>query len=1327
MLKNNHSAVSFLVNKSRSRFLAVVLLLLTLFAARASAQTVREWLLLGSYTVSANKTFETDFIGNESTAQPHGGLASAARAWRHFQTSQAQLDLLDPTLDFFPVENAVLYAHVYVKSPKADTVKLYLGYDDRLSVRVNGQLAWQAPTRRGFQVDGDTASVTLQEGWNNVLFKIYNGVGEWSLAARFAGRSELLLQAETPDRLAMIPRADPELIRIRAIEPAERAVFTKDNRPALQFKTVLYNPQQHSLGTCAARLVTRSGRVIGNGQTFELRAGEVRTAYFLVPTSEILTSFEASGAWQIRLQFDKHEVRRIVPLQYDARLLGKILGTFAVEGLEPLASNGATSFRREIIVPWQWAGMPLLLSADFGETQGNVFVNGEQKTFNARGYTGDLALADSATSHARYELLVHVNALPVYAQRDSLAARAVDLTPKFFLTVENAALLRYLNSATLLHQFRGDPSAEQNALDSTMFAALKGRNVQRLNQLIAEATSKLPQVTEALTKVPDVSLIANAPLTLEAQASFNEIADLYRSTFQQALRHIEKYPGFYFTQGQAAAYWWVEQRDPSLFQALQERIAEKRWEIVGGNWVESEASLISGESLARQFLYGKRYLKDKFGVSPNLAWLPNALAHPANMPQVLKHSGMNAAIIYHPWNALRLWQWQGLDGSEVLGYRPAEENHTPLTRDVSRHALVSKQNFRWPKALRVYGIDHSSSGVSGRDIRLAEDLAYVTANREQRFALPSVRMTTTQGFFDEVTSAKQARATHRGEINTAHNGLWSNHARYKMGNRQSEMLLPVAEAFALIAQPYGFTYPHAQLTAQWRNLLASQMQSLLAGTAHTELYREGQRLQREAAETAKAALDQAMTQIEAAINTKTANEKETPVVIYNPSSWARTDYVEVELSVKPEPPAPKKATKPAPKSKKAEPEVEIKPVPYFRDANNARVPVQILLRDSTAESLHYRLLFLPENVPGLGYKTYWLQWDKPEEPQHRVRVDATDNFAMSNRDYSILLNANSGGLERLVDNYFSREWMASQSGGLEVWGEKAGSNLTIAYEGTQELLKASGKTEVLEAGPLRGLVRTRFQYNNSEIVQEYVMYATLPRIEVHYTLNWSEQNKTVKLVYPFNIPNHRANVEIPFGVLAQATNGEAALMHKWCDLSNEQFGLTLANTGSYNVELQETTVRATILRSPEAANLSAAENVYHFSYALMPHRGDWMQAQAGRTSYDFNQPLLARVVKQHAGGLPPQQSFVSVEPAGVVLSALKKAEDDESWIIRVQENHGANTVALITLPFAAAAVSEVNLLEGEEKPANLTGARLAVSLKPWEVKTLKVKKSVTTQ
>jgi hypothetical protein len=717
-------------------------LLLTLGVTQASAQAVQEWLILGTYPVEGGRSFDTDFIVSEAAIRPHGGMMTAGRTWRMYQAPEAGLDFLDLTLDMFPVEQAVAYAHVYVESPKADTVALAVNYDDRIVVRANGQIAWQKTESRTHRVSEDTLHVPLREGWNSVLFKIFNRVGEWTLAARFIDRRELAVRAETPERMAMIARPNPEQIRIRSIEPVDRAIYTRENQPAVRFKAVLYNPQQRPLGQCRARLVARSGKVVGEAPAFEWRAGEIHNVYFIVPVSTILASYEASGSWQIRLQFEKHEVRRVVPWQYDGRLLAKILGTFEVEAVERVAANGSEVFRRTIVAPWEWAGMPLLFSADCGNALGDIFISGEQKGFSIKGYSGDFVLTDSAEVGAKFEITVHLSG----AQRGTnqsaadTSAKAQIPPPRLFLTVENLALVKYLNAANLLQQFRGDLLDEQKTLDEKMFAALKKRDVRTLNQVIEQAHSKLPAIPEAENSVPSVSLAGYSHPGLENQKSFVGLIDAYRATFRQVLQNLEKYPGFHYAQGQAATYWWLEQQDPPLFEKMRTAVAQKRWEIVGGTWAEGDLNLPSGESLARQYLYGKRYFKEKFSREPKTAWMPNVFGHSANVPQILKKSGMSTYLFYRPWESMRLFEWEGMDGSHVAGYRPPDWYDANLTRDVGRQALISKQRFNWPKALRLYGVGDRSSGPSGRDIRMAEDLAFVTAGRAGHPAIPSVRM-----------------------------------------------------------------------------------------------------------------------------------------------------------------------------------------------------------------------------------------------------------------------------------------------------------------------------------------------------------------------------------------------------------------------------------------------------------------------------------------------------------------------------------------------------------------------------------------------------------
>jgi hypothetical protein len=291
----------------------------------------------------------------------------------------AHLNFLDPVLDLSPVERAVVYAHIYVHSPNADTVKLLTGYDEQLAVWVNGDSVLQRADHRNHRFDGDTVQVALQKGWNRVLFKVVNYLGEWSLTARFAGSKalangeNLLVQAETPERLITIPRSDPEGIRIRPLELGDDLILSRDNVPMVALQAVVYNPQQQSLGNCQARFfaptgsASRSSRTrstvgatrldakrgvpIGREQNFTLHAGELRPLNFRVPLSAIVSGFQAPGSWQMRMQFGKYEVRRLVPLRYDSRLLGRVFGTYEVEGIEPWRPTAAWNFAASFFCP----------------------------------------------------------------------------------------------------------------------------------------------------------------------------------------------------------------------------------------------------------------------------------------------------------------------------------------------------------------------------------------------------------------------------------------------------------------------------------------------------------------------------------------------------------------------------------------------------------------------------------------------------------------------------------------------------------------------------------------------------------------------------------------------------------------------------------------------------------------------------------------------------------------------------------------------------------------------------------------------------------------
>jgi len=1327
--------------KQKAIFLALLVLLEMVNSAPAQTPGyITEWLILGAFAAKDNGALAVDLLNGEATVRPHGGLATAGKAWRHYHAKTNELNFLDAVLDLSPIERAVVYAHVYVHSERADTLQLLTGFDEQLAIWINGQLAQQRVERRNFRFDDDTTPVALQKGWNSVLFKIVNQLGEWSLSARFIGSANLLVQAETPERLTTIARAEPEQIRLRSLELLEDLIFSRDNMPLLLLQTVLSNPQQQALGECEARFFApagagsrrknrsllsaesrqaRSGVQIGREQKFTLQAGGLKPLHFRVPLSTIVSGFQAPGTWQMRLQFGKYEVRRNVPLRYDSRLLGRLFGTYTVEGLDAPqdgAANGGLEFRRVIFLPKEWKGFPVFLSTDLGQAEGTVWINGKEAKYKFRGESGDLALTESAEAGARFEVRIHT------ARYDS-AAMAL---PRLYLTVENLDLRRYTMTAALLQQYhRGERIIEQENFEERMWEAMKESKTDSLTQIVLAAQSHLPKIPEAAAKLPDVTLVGTAH---SGQASL-ATSQLTRAAFSQALRYLEKYPDFYFAHGQALPYWQMEQDDPALFASIQKAVREGRWEILGGAWTEGHTSLVSGEALARQFLYGQRYLKDKFGVEVKTAWMPSVNAHAWSLPQILKKSGMSSYVFYQPWEAMRLFEWEGLDGSRVLGYRPPDQFNSRLTKDVRRLASQARKELNWPKAFRVFGVGEQSSGPTGYDIRLAEDLAY-------RPITPTVRMARVEEFFKDLTAKPPALPVHREEIASPAAGAWTSQAQHKWGNRSSETLLPAAEAFSLFAKPYGMNYAQAEFTEQWRNVLFNQSHDLMNGAGIATNDEPSKRFYRDAIETAKAALDKSMTKIETAINSQSPNKDEIPVVVYNALNWPRTDAVEVEVTVpyglqtakskEQKATGKEQRTKGKEQKRKTSEETaekEIKLTPYFREVSGKKLLVQILQQDSTALGMRYQMLFLPEEIPAFGYKVYWLQWLN-EEPQltARARIDV-DSLTMSNNLYSVKIDPERGGLTNLVDSQRHREWMATKPSGLQILGEKGGENsaLHFNYDGTKDRLRLYEPPIVLERGPLRARLLTKYQYGNSHFEQEYLIYATLPRVEMRYKVDWHERNKTLKIIYPFQLFDGRLMTEIPFAALERPANGEEVLTHKWLDLSNDQFGVTVMNDAKYSADVQDGVVRVTALRSPDSPEAKADEGEHRFSFALTTHNGDWKNGGAIQNGHAFNLPLMARVMQQQTGVLPAAHSFFSVEPSRVIVSAVKKSEDNDDWILRVYESTGQPATATIALPFVAKSVSEVNLIEWDEKPLPLTGQKLTVTIGGWEVKTLKIR------
>ena len=194
-------------------------------------------------------------------------------------------------------------------------------------------------------------------------------------------------------------------------------------------------------------------------------------------------------------------------------------------------------------------------------------------------------------------------------------------------------------------------------------------------------------------------------------------------TFSSAVGLLDADPEHRFVASQAQQYEWVRQREPELFARIGEKVAAGQWIPVGGQWVEADMNLPSGESLVRQIVHGQRYFEEHFGVRCTEMWIPDVFGYPAGLPQLFRAGGMDRFVTQKlSWNRTNrfphhtFW-WEGLDGSR--GSSPTSRRSTPTAPSWCRSS--------WPARSSA---SPSTPGVGGRSCRSAS--ATAAAGRRAR-------------------------------------------------------------------------------------------------------------------------------------------------------------------------------------------------------------------------------------------------------------------------------------------------------------------------------------------------------------------------------------------------------------------------------------------------------------------------------------------------------------------------------------------------------------------------------------------------------------------
>ncbi|MHA6668358.1 alpha-mannosidase [Homoserinimonas sp. A447] len=331
-------------------------------------------------------------------------------------------------------------------------------------------------------------------------------------------------------------------------------------------------------------------------------------------------------------------------------------------------------------------------------------------------------------------------------------------------------------------------------------------------------------------------------------------------TFSNVLRLQEQHPDFIFAAGSAQQFAWIKQDYPELFARVVAAVAGGRFVPVGGQWVEPDSNLPSGESLARQFVEGKKFFAEEFGVEPREVWLPDSFGYSGALPQIAIAGGADYFLTQKiSWNDTNVFPhhtflWEGIDGSRIFTHFPPADTYNSMVSAEELHR--AERQFRDKGASKVsllpFGWGDGGGGPTREMLASARRFADLEGS-------PRVELSTPQRFFEEASAEYEKPPVWVGELYLEfHRGVATTQIELKRGNRLSESLLRQAEYWSThAAVTAGFDYPTAELQRLWREVLLLQFHDILPGTSIRWVHREAEESYRKVHAELEALIDTA--------------------------------------------------------------------------------------------------------------------------------------------------------------------------------------------------------------------------------------------------------------------------------------------------------------------------------------------------------------------------------------------------------------------------------------------------------------------------------------
>lgn len=730
-------------------------------------------------------------------------------------------------------------------------------------------------------------------------------------------------------------------------------------------------------------------------------------------------------------------------------------------------------------------------------------------------------------------------------------------------------------------------------------------------------------------------------------------------TFATVLELMERYPNYRYGASQPQQFEWVKEYYPKMYEDIKKRVKEGRFEVQGGMWVEADTNTSGGEALVRQFLYGKRYFNNEFGIDVKNLWLPDVFGYSGALPQILKKSGVDYFMTQKlSWNEHNrfphhTFNWEGIDGTKVLAHMLPEDTYNGASSPCGVNKIDAEymDSGVCNEALMLFGIGDGGGGPSAGHLECMDRMQDLSG-------LVPVKQGFASDFFERIAKNTDDYITYRGELYLEkHQGTFTTQANNKKYNRLMEINLRELEfAAVLCGQAAGTAYPKAEIDEIWKEVLLYQFHDILPGSSIKRVYDESVPRYKTMLERVKE-----MTGSYYKTFAKSVKAPAGSYIVFNSTSYEREEWVE------------------------------------------------------TGDT------FARVKVPAMGYTV--VQGVKPCTGSLKVSEDSIENehiIVHFNKDGSVSKIVSKELCKNILKNGARSNVLSLYEDRGDCWDIPITYRDKVPHEFKLECMKsytegvyavmeqfyAYGKSKLTQkirvtANDDRVDFVTHVDWQEDNLMLRSAFITDVMTDEVTCRIQYGK----IKRAATTRTSQDMAQFEIP--------------AHDYIDMSGAGYGVALLNDCKYGFYAKDGILDIDLLRSQNSPGKDADKGEHDFTYSIYAHSGDQVTGGVTKAGYALNHPLIVCPAGGD-GSKPSSDSLFTVDKDNIIIETVKIAEDSGDIILRLYDSEGLGGKVSLTLPDGITAAAVTDMLENDISAIDIENGKVALAFHPFEIHTLKL-------